>query len=181
VIANIGITVPVFLIGILLIYFFGFRLGWFPIYGYTLPWVNFGESVKQSIMPIFVVALGPVASSARQMRSSALEVLGEDYVRTAWAKGLKENTVVFRHVLKNSLMPVVTLQGTLLRSIIGGAVLVETVFTIPGMGKLMVDSFLSRDYPVVQGTVLFMTISVVMINLIIDLLYVWLDPRIQYE
>ena len=179
-VANIGITAPAFWVGILLIYFLGLKLGWLPIYGYTLPWVDFGKSIRQSILPVFVIALNPIASSARQMRSSALEVLSEDYVRTAWAKGLKEKAVIFRHVLKNSLMPVVTLQGTVLRTIIGGSVIVETVFAIPGIGKLLVDSILSQDYPVVQAIVLFMTVAVVIINLAVDLIYGVLDPRIQY-
>ena len=180
-IANIGITAPVFWTAILLIVFFGLKLGWLPIYGYTLPWKNFGLSVRQSVMPVFVIALSPMASSARQMRSSALEVLGEDYIRTAWAKGLKERAVIFKHVLKNSMMPVVTLQGTLLRNIIGGSVVVETVFVIPGLGKLLVDSMFSQDYPVVQAVTLVMTLVIVVTSLIVDLLYGWLDPRIQYE
>ena len=180
-IANIGITAPTFWIGILLIYFFGLKLGWLPIYGYTLPWKDFGQFIRSSIMPIFVLSLGSTASSARQMRSSTLEVLGEDYVRTAWAKGLRENAVIFRHVLKNSLMPVITLQGAMLRSIIGGAAIVETIFVIPGMGKLMVDAINAQDYPVVQANTLIMTITIVVINMIVDLLYGWVDPRIQYE
>lgn len=181
VIANIGITAPTFWIGILLIFFVGLKAGLLPLYGYTMPTVDFALSVKQSIMPIFVIALSPIASSARQMRSSALEVLNEDFVRTAWAKGLKEKAVIMRHVLKNSLMPVITLQGTMLRIIIGGAVIVETVFVIPGIGKMMVDAFLSNDYPVIQATILVMTVVVVLSSLIVDLLYSWIDPRIQYK
>jgi peptide/nickel transport system permease protein len=181
VIANIGITAPTFWVGILLIFFFGVKLKILPLYGYTLPWKGLGISIRQSIMPVFVIALGPIASSARQTRSSVIEVLGEDYVRTAWAKGLKENAVIFRHVLKNSLMPVVTLQGTMLRLIVGGSVIVETVFVIPGLGKMMVDAMLSNDYPVIQAATLVMTFVVVISSLIVDLLYGWLDPRIQYE
>lgn len=180
-IANIGVTAPQFWIGILLIFLFGVRLKILPSYGYTLPWVNFSLSWKQSIMPIFVIALGPIATTARQTRSSVVEVLSVDYIRTAWAKGLSERKVIFRHVLKNSLMPVVTLQGTMLRLIIGGSVVVETVFVVPGMGKFMIDAMLSHDYPVVQAVVLVMTIVVVITSLIVDLLYGWIDPRIQYE
>ena len=181
VIANIGITAPTFWVGILLIYVFGLKLGWFPIYGYTLPWVDFGMSVKQSVMPVFVIAMFPIAASARQMRASSLEVLQNDYIRTAWAKGLKEKTVIMRHVVKNSLMPVVTLQGQLLRNIVGGSVVVETVFVIPGMGKMMIDSMLSHDYTVVQGCTLIMIVVVVLSNLLVDLAYGWIDPRIQYN
>lgn len=181
VIANIGITIPTFWLGILLIFFFGLRLKILPLYGYTFPWDNLGMSIKQSILPIFVLALSPIASSARQMRASVLEVLGEDYTRTAWAKGLNERKVTWRHVIKNALMPVITLQGTMLRNVIGGAVVVETVFVIPGMGKFLVDGVLSRDYPVVQAVTVVMTIIVVLSNLIVDLFYGWVDPRIQYE
>ncbi len=152
-----------------------------PSYGYTLPWDNFAMSVKQSILPVIVIALGPIASTSRQMRSCVLETLGEDYIRTAWAKGLNEKKVILKHVIKNSLMPVITLQGTMLRIIIGSAVVVETVFVIPGIGKLMVDSMLASDYPVVQAVTLVMTLIVVLSSLIVDLLYGWIDPRIQYN
>ncbi|NMA24615.1 MAG: ABC transporter permease [Clostridiales bacterium] len=181
VIANIGITVPTFWLGIIMIFFLGLRLKILPLFGYTFPWDNLGMSIKQSIMPIFVLALGPIAFSARQMRASVLEVLGEDYTRTGWAKGLNERKVIWRHVIKNAMMPVITLQGTMLRNVIGGAVVVETVFVVPGMGKFLVDGILSRDYPVVQAVTVVMTIIVVLSNLLVDLLYGWVDPRIQYE
>jgi peptide/nickel transport system permease protein len=132
-------------------------------------------------MPVFVLATFPIASAARQTRSSVIEVMQQDYIRTAWAKGLSERVIIIRHVLKNALMPVVTLQGILLRNIIGGSVVVETVFVIPGMGKLVVDGMLAQDYTVVQGVILVVAITVVISNLIVDILYGWLDPRIQYE
>lgn len=179
--ANIGITAPQFWIAILLIFLFSMRLQILPIYGYTLPWDNLGLCIRQSILPVFVTALGPIASSCRQTRSSVLEVLGEDYIRTAWAKGMNERKVLLKHVLKNSLMPVVTLQGQMLRFIIGGSVVVERVFVIPGMGKFMVDAMLGRDYTVVQSVTVVMTAVVVMSSLIVDLLYGWIDPRIQYD
>jgi peptide/nickel transport system permease protein len=178
--ANIGITAPTFWLAILFMFAFSVKLHWLPIYGYTLPWVDFGMSVKQSILPVIVTAFMPIASSARQMRSSVLEVLGEDYVRTAWAKGLNERKVLLKHVLKNSLMPIVTLQGHNLRMIVGGSVVVETIFVIPGMGKYMVEAMLGQDYTIVQGVTVIMTLIVVLINLTVDLLYVWIDPRIQY-
>jgi len=179
--ANIGITAPQFWIAILLIFTLSMRLELLPIYGYVLPWVNFGESVRSSILPVFVTALGPIASSARQTRSSVLEVLGEDYIRTAWAKGMNERKVLLKHVLKNSLLPVVTLQGQMLRFIVGGSVIVERVFVIPGMGNFMVDAMLGRDYTIVQGVTVIMTAVVVLSSLAVDLLYGWLDPRIQYD
>jgi peptide/nickel transport system permease protein len=181
VVANIGISAPSFWIGIILIYVFALYLGWLPVYGYTSPLEDLGRNLQQIIMPVLVLATFPIASAARQTRSSVIEVLRQDYVRTAWAKGLSERVIIIRHVLKNALMPVVTLQGMLLRTIIGGSVIIETVFVIPGMGKLAVDGMLAQDYPIVQGVVMVVALTVVIINLIVDILYGWLDPRIQYE
>ena len=181
VLANLGITAPPFLIGVVLIYVLGLYLGLFPIYGYTSPLVDFWANLRQSFMPILVFATFPIASAARQTRSSVIEVMQQDYVRTAWAKGLSERVIIIRHVLKNALTPVITLQGMQLRNIIGGSVVVETVFAIPGMGKLAVDGMLSQDYTVVQGVILVIAVVVVLSNLLVDLLYGWLDPRIQYE
>ena len=179
--ANIGITAPQFWIAMLLIFLFSMRLEWLPIYGYTLPWIDFKLSVKQSILPVFVTALGPIASSARQTRSSVLEVLGEDYVRTAWAKGLNERKVLLKHVFKNSLMPIVTLQAGHLRTIVGGSMVIERVFVIPGMGKFLVDALMARDYTIVQAVTVIMTAVIVLSMLLLDLAYGWVDPRIQYE
>lgn len=181
VVANLGITAPPFWLGAVMIYLFGLYLGLLPIYGYTPLFTNPWRNLQQSIMPILVLATFPIASAARQTRSSVVEVMRQDYVRTAWAKGLSEKMVIVRHVLKNALMPVVTLQGMSLRNIIGGSVLVETVFVIPGMGKLAVDAMLAQDYAVVQGVVLVVAVTVVVSSLIVDIIYGWLDPRIQYE
>ena len=181
VIANIGVTAPQFWIAILLVFIFGLKLKLLPTFGYTPPWVDFGKSMKESILPVFVSSLGSIAATARQMRSSALETLGEDFIRTAWAKGLNEKKVIFKHMLKNSLIPVITLQGSMLGGIFGGSVIVETIFVIPGMGKMMVDGLLSQDYPVIQATALVMTLVVVMSSLLIDLAYGLVDPRIQYS
>jgi peptide/nickel transport system permease protein len=181
VIANLGITAPPFWVGIILIYFFSLYLRLLPVYGYTSPLVDFWQNLQQSMMPVLVLATFPIASAARQTRSSVIEVMQQDYIRTAWAKGLSERVIIIRHVLKNALMPVVTLQGMLLRNIIGGSVVVETVFVIPGMGKLVVDGMLAQDYPVVQGVILVVAVTVVVSNLVVDVLYGWLDPRIQYE
>jgi peptide/nickel transport system permease protein len=179
--ANIGITAPSFWVAILLIFLFGVKLQRLPIYGFDLPWVDFGSSIKHGILPVAVLALLPIASSARQTRSSVLDVLGEDYIRTAWAKGLNERKTLFRHVLKNAMMPVVSLQGAMVGNIIGGSVIVESIFVIPGMGLFMVNALRNHDYPVIQAVALVMTIIIVIVNLCIDLLYGWLDPRIQYE
>jgi len=181
VIANLGITAPAFWLGAIMIYTFGLYMGLLPIYGYTSPLVDFWKNIQQSAMPIFVLATFPIASAARQTRSSVIEVMQQDYIRTAWAKGLNEKTIIIRHVLKNALTPVVTLQGMSLRNIIGGSVLIETVFVVPGMGKLAVDAMLAQDYAVVQGVVLVVAVTVVVSSLIVDIIYGWLDPRIQYE
>ena len=181
VLANLGITVPIFWLGILLIYFFGLKTGWLPLFGYTSPFVDLGMSVKQMILPVICLSIFPIASTARQTRSSMLEVIRQDYIRTAWAKGLRERVVVLRHVLKNGLIPVVTLSGIGLSHILGGSVLVETVFNIPGMGRLSVEAVLSQDYAIVQAIILLTGFMVVAANLIVDISYGWLDPRIRYN
>jgi peptide/nickel transport system permease protein len=178
--ANIGITVPVFWLGIMLIYSLGLYLAWLPVEGYTSPFSNFWLGTRQLIMPVFCLALFPIASTARQTRSAMLEVMRQDYIRTAWAKGLKEQLVILRHGLKNSLIPVVTLSGMGLSMIIGGSVITETVSNVPGIGRLAVTSVLNQDYPYVQGIILIVATTVMLVNLLVDLTYGWLDPRIRY-
>lgn len=177
---NLGITIPVFWLGILLIYAFGLKLDWLPIFGYTSPFKDFALNTQQIILPVFCLAVPSVASAVRMTRSSMLEVMRQDYVRTAWAKGLRERAVIMRHALKNGLIPVVTLKGVTLTVIVGGSVLVETVFSIPGMGRLAVEALFSQDYAVVQAVILVISIFVLVINLLIDLSYGWLDPRVRY-
>ena len=179
--ANIGITIPVFWLGVVLMYIFALKLGWLPVFGYTSPFTNFLENTRQIIMPVFCLSVTSVAVIARQARSSMLEVLHQDYIRTAWSKGLLERAVVMRHALKNGLIPVIVLAGLGLSGIIGGSVLIETVFNIPGMGRLAVTAMLNQDYPVVQGVVLFFAAMVLLTNLVVDLAYGWLDPRIKYQ
>src|SRR5713226_7821917 len=179
-VAMVGITAPSFWVGILLIYVFGLKLGVLPAYGYTSPMDDFWTSMQQSVLPVVVLAVFPIAAAARQTRSSVLEVMQQDYVRTARAKGLSEQTTVTRHVLKNALMPVATLQGEIFRNIVAGSIVVETVFVIPGMSRLLLNGMLAQDYPVVQGVILVVAIAVVLANLIVDIVYGWLDPRIQY-
>jgi peptide/nickel transport system permease protein len=178
--ANIGITIPVFWLGVVLMYIFALKLHWLPVYGYTSPFTDFWLNIRQIILPVFCLAVTSIAATARQSRSSMLEVLHQDYIRTAWSKGLRERTVIMKHALKNGLIPVLTLAGMHLSGIIGGSVLIETVFTIPGMGRLAVNGMFNQDYPVIQGVILFFAVVVVLTNLIVDLSYGWLDPRIQY-
>jgi peptide/nickel transport system permease protein len=179
--AYVGITVPVFWLGILMVYLFGVQLHWLPIDGYTSPFDNFWQSSRQLIMPVICESVLGLASMSRQMRSSVLEVSRQDYIRTAWAKGLRERVIVVRHMLKNSLIPIVTLMGFAVGSIFGGSVLIETVFNIPGMGRLMVSSIFNQDYVVVQATTLIFGGLVLIVNLIVDMSYGWLDPRIRYS
>lgn len=178
--ANIGITIPIFWLGIMLMWLFAVKLSWLPTSGYTSPFEDFWLSTKQLIMPVFCMAIFQIAGNARQARSSMLEVLNQDYIRTAWSKGLKERVVILKHALKNSLIPIVTLLGMGVSMIIGGSVLVEQVFNIPGMGRLAVDSLFQMDYTYTQGIVLIVTIIIVLTNLLVDISYGWLDPRIRY-
>jgi peptide/nickel transport system permease protein len=176
---NIGITIPSFWLGILMIYLFSLYFNWLPTYGYTSPFEDFWGSTKQLVMPVICLALFPVASMARQTRSSMLEVLRQDYIRTAWSKGLKERQIVILHALKNGLIPIVTYSGLGLSSILGGAVIIEQVFAIPGIGRLSVTSLFNHDYAVTQGVTLVIASGVVFINLLVDVSFAWLDPRIR--
>jgi peptide/nickel transport system permease protein len=179
--ANLGITVPIFWLGIMLMWLFAVHLRWLPVSGYTSPFTDFGLSTKKIIMPVFCLAIFAIAGNTRLARSSMLEVLRQDYVRTAWSKGLTERAVIFKHALKNSLIPIVTMAGMGISGIIGGSVLIEQVFNIPGMGRLAVDSLFQHDYPYVQAITLVMTGIIVASNLLVDLSYGWLDPRIKYN
>ncbi|MDD5702387.1 MAG: ABC transporter permease, partial [Dehalococcoidales bacterium] len=181
VIANIGITIPVFWLGIMLIYLFSTYYGWLPVQGYVSPFEDLGDNIQHLILPIFCLSIFPLAATARQARSSMLEVMHQDYIRTAWSKGLREQAVVLKHALKNSFIPVLTLSGVLLSYAIGGSVLVEMVFNIQGVGRMLVNAVMGHDYPVVQGFVLFIAIMVLFINILVDISYGWLDPRIRYE
>lgn len=179
--AYIGITTPVFWLGLLLMYFFGVYLKWLPVMGYTSPFDNLWLNIRQSIMPVICLAFFPIAATARQTRSSLLEVMHEDYIRTAWSKGLRERAVIWRHALKNSLIPIVTMVGMGIPMIIGGSVLVEQVFNIPGIGVLMTNAVFAEDYPYVQGIVLIISVAVLVSNLAVELSYAWLDPRVRYD
>lgn len=170
--ALVGISMPSFWLGLLLLYFFAYRLGWFPISGYGT-W-------RHLVLPTITMGLIDAAVTARMVRSSMLEVVKQDYIRTARAKGLKEEKVINKHALKNALIPIITLLGMRIGWIFGGSAVLEMVFSIPGIGRLMVDSIFSRDYPVVQGSMLMLVISIMVGNIIADILYAIVDPRIKY-
>lgn len=179
--ANIGITMPSFWVGIILIYLLALKAGWLPVHGYTSPFEDFWLSTKQVIMPVICLSLFSIASLTRLTRSSMLEVIKQDYIRTAWAKGLREHLIIMRHTIKNALIPVITVMGLQIAFIFGGSVLIETVFNIPGVGRLMTQSVMQQDFQVVQAGALIIAVVVVLINLIVDISYGWLDPRIRYE
>ena len=176
----IGITIPVFFVAILMIYTIGLRLGWLPISGYTSPLEDFWLSTRQVIMPVFCLAVFSIAANARQLRSSMLEVISQDYIRTAWSRGLSERVVILKHAMKNSLIPVITLIGLGVGMIVGGSVLIETIFAIPGVGRLLVSSIFGQDYVVVQAINFVIAVIVLIVNLMVDISYGWLDPRIRY-
>ena len=168
----LGTAIPTFWLGMLLMYFFAYKLRWFPISGYG--------TLQHLVLPSLAIGLTNAAITARMVRSSMLEVLNQDYVRTARSKGLLEKVVIYRHALKNALIPVITLMGLRLGWIIGGSVALEIIFSIPGIGRLMVDSILARDYPVVQGSMIVLTSSIILANILADILYAIVDPRIRY-
>ncbi|MCX8117613.1 MAG: ABC transporter permease [Desulfobacterota bacterium] len=171
--ALFGLSMPVFWLGLMLMLLFSIKLGWFPAVG--------AESFKHLVLPAITLGANSTAIIARMTRSSMLEVIRLDYIRTARAKGLTERRVILRHALKNALIPVVTVIGLQTGTLLGGAVLTEIVFAWPGIGRLLVEAILSRDYPVVQGVVLVVATMFIFINLIVDILYSYLDPRIRYH
>lgn len=177
--ANACSCLPQFWIGIFLMYIFAMKLGWLPSYGFTMPWENLGMHFKQLIMPIICLSIDGIAGIARQTRSSMLESIRQDYVRTAWAKGLKERTVIYIHTLKNSLIPIVTLLGVRMSYMVGGSIFVESVFSIPGMGSLLVRSITAKDLPLVQACVLLTALVTCIAYIVTDVLYVLVDPRIK--
>ena len=177
--AVLGFSVPVFVVGYLLAYVFALRLGWLPVQGFVPISRGFWPFLRTLILPS--VALGGIyiALIARITRAAMLDVLSQDYVRTAKAKGLGQGAVLFVHALKNAAVPIVTVIGLGMALLIGGAVVTETVFAIPGLGRLTVDAILRRDYPVIQGVVLLFSFTYVLVNLVVDLLYTVFDPRIR--
>ena len=179
--ANITACLPQFWIALLVMYIFAMRLGWLPSYGFTWFSQDAVMGINQTIMPLFCLALGGIATTTRQTRSSMLEVIRQDYVRTARSKGLSRKKVIFLHALKNALIPVITILGMRLGSMLAGSMFVESVFNIPGMGSLFVIAIQSRDIPVVQACVLVTALVSCIINLLTDILYAVVDPRVRYE
>lgn len=176
----LGFSIPVFVLGYLLVYFFALKLDWFPVQGYRplreglWPWLH------QLLLPAITLSIVYVALIARVTRASVAEALTEDYVRTARAKGLPEARVLVRHALANAAVPIVTVIGIGIALLIGGVVVTESVYSIPGLGTLTVDAVLARDFPVIQGVILFFAFLYVIVNLLVDLSYLFLDPRIRY-
>ena len=177
--ALFGICMPNFVLALLLIFVFGVMLHWLPISSYTDPFDNPVAGVKSLTLPALTLGLALAAVIARTLRSSLLESLSEDYIKTARAKGLNTTAVVIRHAMKNALIPVVTVLGLQFGTLIGGAVITEYVFALPGVGRLVVDAIFARDYPLVQGVVLLICVGFILSNLVVDIVYGWLDPRIR--
>jgi peptide/nickel transport system permease protein len=179
--AFLGISMPDFWIGILLIILFGTTLGWLPVIGYEPLSEGFWPWISHLIMPAMAAGLPFSAAIARITRSSMLEVLQQDYIRVARSKGLQERHVIMRHAFRNALIPVVTIMGISIALLFSGTVIVENVFAIRGLGRVLIQGILNRDYPVVQGSILLVAILLVFTNLIVDILYSAIDPRISYE
>jgi peptide/nickel transport system permease protein len=176
-----GLAIPSFWVGILVILILVLQFGWGPPLEYTPPWVDPWANFQQMVWPVVTVGYRYAAVTTRMTRSTLLEVLREDYIRTAWAKGLRERAVVVRHALKNAMLPVITLIGTEFAFLIGGLVVTETVFTLNGVGRFVVDAVAHRDYPVVQALVFLIAFGFVVVNLLVDLTYAWFDPRIRFR
>ena len=175
-----GAAIPTFFLGIVLILVFAVRLQWVPSGGYVPIQEDWQQHFKVMILPAFTLGFSAAGLLARLVRSSMLDVMRDDYIRTAMAKGLKFRNVVTGHALRNALIPAVTVIGYSLGALLGGAVVTETVFTIPGMGRLVVQSIARRDYPLIQGAVMLTAVIYVLVNLLVDILYVYIDPRIRY-
>jgi peptide/nickel transport system permease protein len=176
-----GLSLPDFWLATLVITFAAIWLQWIPPIGYVSLWDSPWRNLQQFVLPAAVLGFRLAAATMRMTRSTVLEVLREDYVRTAWAKGLGGRIVVYKHALKNALIPVVTIVGGQLGTLLAGTVVVETIFALPGMGRLTVEAILFRDYPVVQTNVMLVAATLVTLNLLVDLTYAWLDPRIRYS
>ena len=180
-VALVGLSVPSFLLGLLMILVFGVWLGWLPVAGYVPLESGVWPNLRSLLMPAVSLGLVQSALIARITRSSMLDVLREQYILASRAKGLAERVVVYKHALKNAIIPTLTVIGITLAILIGGAVVIETVFNIPGLGRLIISAVLRRDYPVIQGVVLLIAVSYTLVNLLVDLAYLLLDPRIRYQ
>ena len=177
----VGISMPVFLVAILMILFLVHFFNWLPPLGYKTLWEDPGANLQQMIFPALALALYEMAFVARVTRSAMMEIIREDYMRTARAKGLSESVVVFRHGLKNALLPVLTTSGWIFARLFGGTVIIETIFLVPGMGRILIEAIFQRDYTMIQAEIVIIALFIVTINLVVDLLYGVLDPRIRYR
>ncbi len=180
-IALLGLSLPNFWLALMLIFVFAVGLGWMPAGGYVPLGQNFWGGIQSLTLPALSLALMNIGLIARMTRSSMLEVLRQDYIRTARAKGVKETTVIVRHALGNALIPTITITGIIFSLMISGAVIIESVYALPGLGRLMISSIHARDFPVIQGTLLFVAVTLVLINLVVDLLYAVVDPRVRFR
>jgi peptide/nickel transport system permease protein len=176
----LGFSVPVFVVGYVLVQIFAIELRWLPVQGFRSITRGFGPFLERAVLPTLALSFIYIALIARMTRASMLDVLGEDYVRTARAKGIAERSVLLKHALRNAAVPVITVIGTGFGLLISGVVVTESVFNLPGIGRLTVDAVLARDYPVIQGVILLTSALYVAINLLIDVAYTFLDPRIRY-
>jgi peptide/nickel transport system permease protein len=181
VVAVSGLSIPDFWLGTLVITFAAIWFHWIPPIGYVSLWDSPWRNLQQFLLPAAILGFRLSAATMRMTRSTVLEVLREDYVRTAWAKGLAGRIVVYKHALKNALIPVITIVGGQLGVLLAGTVVVETIFALPGLGRLTVEAILYRDYPIVQTNVMLVAATLVTLNLVVDLAYAWLDPRIRYS
>lgn len=177
----LGIAIPPFFAGILLILFLVRMFGWLPPLGYEKLWVAPLDNLQQMVFPALALAFYEMAFIARVTRSSMMEILREDYMRTARSKGLAEYAVLFRHGLKNAFLPILTISGWQFGRLFGGTVTIETIFLVPGMGRILIESIFHRDYTMIQAIIVIIGVSIVTINLLVDLMYGWLDPRIRYN
>jgi len=175
-----GFSVPVFVVGYLIIYLLALKLGWFPVQGYRPLSAGFAPFAQRLVLPTLALSGIYIALVARITRSSIIEVMGEDYIRTARAKGARESTILLRHALKNAAVPIVTIIGIGVAALITGVVVTESVFNLPGLGRLVVEAVLARDYPIIQGLILLFSLAYILINLVVDVLYTVFDPRIRY-
>jgi len=180
-VALLGLSLPDFWVGLAMIYVFAVLLGWFPTGGYVELSKGVGPWLRSLIMPATALGLAQLGLLARITRATMLEVLRQDYVRTARAKGVSERRVINTHALANALIPVVTVIGIIVGILLGGAVVVESVFALPGVGRLIIGAIMRRDYPVIQGGLLLTASIYVFVNILVDVLYAWLDPRVRYE
>jgi peptide/nickel transport system permease protein len=176
----LGFSVPIFVTGYLLILLFSIGLGWFPVQGYTPPARGWLPFLQGMVLPTLALSTIYIALIARITRTSVIEVMGEDYIRTARAKGLRESTVLMQHALRNAAVPIVTIIGVGIALLISGVVVTESVFNLPGLGRLVVEAVLARDYPVIQGLILLFSFIYILVNLVVDVLYTVFDPRIRY-